>query len=219
MENTEKHLETLKDIKSLMERSSRFISLSGLAGVNAGIFALLGAAAVYYKYFGSFSLAAYQNRFPMKITVDFVFFMIIVALIVFILSISSSIYFTTQNARKRDLPLWDETAFKTIINLLVPLVVGGVFCMILIYHSINADGISFKIFGLVAPTTLVFYGLALYNAGKYTLDEIKYLGISEVILGLLGCIFIGSGLLFWVLGFGVLHIVYGFMMWWKYERN
>ena len=72
--------------------------------------------------------------------------------------------------------------------------------------------------GLVAPTTLVFYGLALYNAGKYTLDEIRYLGVSEIILGLLGCIFIGYGLLFWVLGFGVLHIFYGFIMWWKYER-
>ena len=77
---------------------------------------------------------------------------------------------------------------------------------------------SYKIFGLVAPTTLLFYGLALYNAGKYTLDEIRYLGVSEIILGLLGCIFIGYGLMFWALGFGVLHIVYGFMMWWKYER-
>ena len=219
MNEKEKHLKTLKDIKSLMERSSRFISLSGLAGINAGVFALLGAAVVYYKYFGSFSLAAYNHRFPMIITVNFIFFMILVALLVLILSISSSIYFTTRNARKKNLPLWDETTFRTIINLIVPLVVGGIFCLILIYHSIGADGISFKIFGLVAPTTLVFYGLALYNASKYTLDEVRYLGISEIILGLLGCIFIGSGLLFWVLGFGVLHIIYGFMMWWKYERN
>lgn len=219
MSDKEKHLETLKDIKSLMERSSRFISLSGFAGINAGIFALLGAAIIYYEYFGSFSLSAYNNRFPMQITLNFAFFMIIVALVVFILSISSSIYFTTRNARKKNLPLWDETTFRTIINLLVPLVVGGIFCLILIYHSINGQSISFKMFGLVAPSTLLFYGLALYNASKYTLDEVRYLGISEIILGLLGCIFIGSGLLFWVLGFGVLHIIYGFMMWWKYERN
>ncbi|MGB1017567.1 MAG: hypothetical protein ACPGVH_00730 [Chitinophagales bacterium] len=213
------HLENLKDIKALMERSSRFISLSGLSGIFAGTFALLGAAAVYYKYFGSFSIAVYKNRFPMNITVDFVFFGIIVALIVLILSISCSIFFTTKKARKQGLALWDETAFKTIINLLIPLFVGGVFCLILMYHSIDNYSVSYKMFGLVAPTTLVFYGLALLNAGKYTLDEIRYLGISEIVLGLFGCIFIGYGLLFWCLGFGVLHIVYGFLMWWKYEKD
>lgn len=218
MDNKEKHLEQLEDIKRLMEKSSRFISLSGLSGIFAGVFALLGALAVYYRYFGSFSYQAYTNRFPMNITVDFIFFLIIIALLVLFLSVSVSIFFTTKKAKKQGLPLWDDNAFKTIINLLVPLSVGGVFCLILLYHSIQGYSVSYKIFGLVAPTTLLFYGLALYNAGKYTLDEIRYLGVSEIILGLLGCIFIGYGLMFWALGFGVLHIVYGFMMWWKYER-
>ncbi len=218
MNNKEKHLKQLQEIKSIMERSSRFISLSGFSGIFAGIFALMGAMAVYYRFFGSFAIEAYQNRFPMNITVDFIFFMIIVALIVLILSISVSIFFTTKKARKQSLPLWDDNAFKTIINLLVPLTVGGIFCLILLYHSIQGYTVSYKMFGLVAPTTLVFYGLALYNAGKYTLDEIRYLGISEIILGLIACVFIGYGLLFWALGFGVLHIVYGLMMWWKYEK-
>lgn len=219
MEENQKHLDQLKDIKDLMERSSRFISLSGFAGISAGIFAILGALAVYYRYFGSFSLEAYKNRFPMNITVDFIFFLIIIALLVLFLSISFSIFFTTRKAKKQGLPLWDDNAFKTIINLLVPLSVGGVFCLILLYHSIQGYFVSYKMFGLVAPTTLLFYGLALYNAGKYTLDEIRYLGVSEIILGLLGCIFIGYGLLFWTIGFGVLHILYGFMMWFKYERQ
>jgi len=220
MNNKEKHLEQLQDIKSMMERSSRFISLSGFSGIFAGFYAILGALAVYFKFFGSFSYKAYRNRFPMDISIEFIFFMILIALVVLILSISTSIYFTTKKARKQNLPLWDDNAFKTIINLLVPLTVGGVFCLILIYHSLHVNNlyISLKMIGLVAPTTLVFYGLALYNAGKYTLDEIRYLGVSEIILGLLGCIFIGYGLLFWILGFGVLHIFYGFIMWWKYER-
>lgn len=220
MDNKEKHLEQLQDIKSLMERSSRFISLSGFSGIFAGIFAILGASAVYYKYFGSFSYSAYVNR-SINITIEFIFFLIIISLLVLILSISFSIYFTTKKARKQNLPLWDDNAFKTIINLLVPLSVGGVFCLILLYHSLQSNSLyaSFKLFGLVAPTTLVFYGLALYNAGKYTLEEIRYLGVSEILLGLLGCIFIGYGLFFWTLGFGVLHIVYGFIMWWKYEKN
>ena len=218
MEDKQKHLDQLQDIKAMMERSSRFISLSGLSGIFAGIFALMGALAVYYRYFGSFSWEAYSNRFPMAITVNFIFFLIITALIVLFLSIASSIYFTTKKARKQGLPLWDDIAFKTIVNLIVPLSVGGVFCVILLYHSINDYSVAYKMFGLVAPTTLIFYGLALYNAGKYTLDEIRYLGISEIILGLIGCLFIGYGLLVWALGFGVLHIVYGFMMWWKYEK-
>lgn len=204
-----------------MEKSSRFISLSGLSGIFAGLYAIVGALAVYYKYFGSFSLSAYSNRFPMKISIDFIFFLIIIALIVLFLSVATSIFFTTKKARKQNLSLWDENAFRTIINLLVPLSVGGMFCLILLYHSIQANNlsISFRFFGLVAPTTLIFYGLALYNAAKYTLVEIRYLGVSEIVLGLLGSIFIGYGLLFWVLGFGVLHIIYGFIMWWKYEKK
>lgn len=219
MKDAKKHLENLEEIKNLMERSSRFISLSGWAGISAGIFALLGAAAVYYKYFGSFTLSAYQNRFPMHITTDFIFFMLMTALIVLLLSVTSSIYFTTQKARKQSLPLWDEKAFKTIINLLIPLIAGGFFVLILLYHSINGNVIYHKLLGLVAPTTLIFYGLALFNASKYTLNEIRYLGVSEIILGLIGCVFIGYGLLFWVVGFGILHIIYGILMWWKYERR
>lgn len=219
MKDAKKHLQNLEEIKQLMERSSRFISLSGWAGISAGVFALLGAAVVYYRYFGSFSLVAYQNRFPMKIDVDFIFFMLMIALVVLLLSIASSIYFTTQKARKQSLPLWDEKAFKTIINLLIPLVVGGFFVLILLYHSVKGGVASYKLFGLAAPTTLIFYGLALFNTGKYTLNEVRYLGISEIVLGLIGCLFIGYGLLLWVLGFGVLHIVYGILMWWKYERK
>ena len=71
----------------------------------------------------------------------------------------------------------------------------------------------------VAPACLVFYGLALVNASKYTLTDIRYLGYCEIIVGLLNMQWIGQGLYFWAFGFGVLHIVYGILMWWKYERG
>jgi len=64
----------------------------------------------------------------------------------------------------------------------------------------------------VAPLTLIFYGLALVNASKYTLSEIRSFGIAEIVLGLIAMAFIGYGLLFWAIGFGLLHIIYGIIM-------
>jgi hypothetical protein len=96
-----------------------------------------------------------------------------------------------------------------VINLAIPLAVGGIFCAILLYHGIVY---------LMAPAMLIFYGLALVNGSKYTLTDIRYLGLSEIVLGVFAAFFIGYGLLAWAIGFGVLHIVYGTLMYYKYER-
>ena len=124
-------------------------------------------------------------------------------------SIVVGLILTWRSAKKNGQTIWDATAKRMLINLMIPLVTGGFFCMILLMHGL---------IGLVAPVTLIFYGLALINGSKYTLDDIRYLGICEIILGLLASIFIGYGLLFWAIGFGVLHIVYGMLMYNKYER-
>ena len=47
MNEQNQHLETLQDIKKIMERSSRFLSLSGLSGIAAGICALAGSVIAY----------------------------------------------------------------------------------------------------------------------------------------------------------------------------
>ena len=39
----DQHLDALRDIQRIMQRSSRFISLSGLSGIAAGVWALVGA--------------------------------------------------------------------------------------------------------------------------------------------------------------------------------
>jgi len=72
---------------------------------------------------------------------------------------------------------------------------------------------------LIAPCCLIFYGLALVNGSKYTLGEVKYLGYGQVVLGIMNLWLLGYGLYFWAAGFGILHIIYGTLMWWKYERN
>ena len=106
--------------------------------------------------------------------------------------------------------LWDHSARRLAWNLFIPLAAGGIVCLALMYHGLP---------GLVAPATLVFYGLALLNASKYTLDEIRWLALSELVLGVVASFWIGAGLMFWALGFGVLHIVYGGLMWMRHERG
>lgn len=210
MEDKNQHLETLTEIRSLMERSSRFISLSGLSGISAGICALVGAYSAHqYLHVNAIK---YQNRAFYEngeINFGFFTFLFVDALLVLFFALVSGSFFTIRKAKKSGQQFWDVTSKRLLINLLLPLTVGGIFCLILLYHGI---------YGLIAPSMLIFYGLALINASKYTLNDIRYLGVTEIILGLISSIFIGYGLLFWAIGFGVLHIVYGALMYFKYEK-
>ena len=212
MENTTEQLEQIKEIRSMMERSSRFISFSGLAGVFAGFFALAGAAAFYIfiNHKLNFGYTEFARAAPVNLSLDFIQFCIIDAAAVVILSLGFAIFFTTRNAKSKGLTIWDASAKRMLINLSIPLVAGGIYCLFLLQYGW---------FGLIAPTTLIFYGLALVNASKYTLDEIRWLGISELILGLIGCFFIGYGITLWAFGFGILHIAYGLMMYVRYEAK
>lgn len=214
MTQHQNHLEALQQIRQLMEKSSRFISLSGLSGVSAGVFALLGAACTYW-YLGMIPFSHKHTYYVRgaqyeKWGLNYLEFFFLVAASVLILALISGIYFTTREARRNGQPIWDQLAQRLLLNLFIPLMAGGIFCLGLIYHGV---------FGLVAPTTLIFYGLALLNASKYTLNDIRYLGISEIVLGLVATFYLGYGLEFWAIGFGILHIIYGMAMYFKYERN
>jgi len=213
MSKEKEQLDTLSEIRSLMERSSRFISLSGLSGIFSGIFALAGAvAAYYYLKLGLTSNNYYEFawRDDQTFNPDFFNFFLIDGLLVLFASLATGIFLTVRNSKKQGIKIWDNTAKRLIFNLFIPLATGGFFCLVLLYHGL---------IGLVAPATLIFYGLALINASKYTLDDIRYLGICEIILGLIASLYIGYGLFFWAIGFGALHIIYGSVMYFKYERK
>ncbi|MCX6296474.1 MAG: hypothetical protein NTX97_10485 [Bacteroidetes bacterium] len=207
MTEQKEHLQAITDIRSMMERSSRCISLSGLSGVFAGIFALIGA------YLASMKLDSYAESYRTIHTEE------LTGVTIYFLELAVSVLFssllvgtllTIRNSKRKGLKIWDNSAKRLLVNLAIPLFVGGLFCLVLIYHGI---------IGLVAPATLIFYGLALVNASKYTFDDIRYLGLCEIALGLAGSFLIGYGLLFWAIGFGILHIIYGTMMYFKYERK
>ncbi len=205
-------LETLQDIKRMMERSSRFISLSGLSGVSAGFFALVGAFVAhiwigeYYESGGIVTIRGYMQDDAHTLKWK----LIVLAGGVLVAALLSSTWFTWRKARRNNLPVWDLTSKKLIINVAIPLLAGGFFVLGLLDH---AD------WDYVAPSCLVFYGLALVNASKYTLSDIRYLGFLEIALGCINMFYLHWGLYFWTIGFGFLHIIYGLIMWWKYEKG
>lgn len=204
------HLEAIQDIRLMMKKSTRFLSLSGLSGVFAGIYALIGAfvASSYLNYLYNNSwLNFIENGFNVK---DIYLHFILIAISILFLSIITAIYFSNKKAKQNGQSLFDHTALRVLINLCIPLIAGGTFCIALMYHGSIV---------YIAPTMLLFYGVSLINASKYTYEDIRYLGLCEIVLGLINAFNLGNGLLYWSLGFGVLHIVYGGAMWWKYEKS
>lgn len=212
MKTQQEQLETINEIRSLMERSSRFLYLSGLAGIFVGILALLGVTALYLftgisPINSDYSLILDNSLNSYNVSLFTV--VIEIAIIVLILSIIAGSVMAIKNARKHNQPLWDQTAKRLVLNLFIPLVAGGIYAIILMINK-NID--------LVAPTTLLFYGIALVNASKYAVDNLRLLGILNIVLGLLGSLFTEYGILFWGFGFGLLHIVYGIVIYFKYEK-
>ena len=212
MDKKQEQLETLREIRSLMEHSSRFLSLSGLSGVIAGIAAILGTVAAYLFLGMSLDEPGYY-RFATEVNGElnagFFIFLLADSMIVLIVSLLAAGLLSRRKARKHGNPIWDGTAKRLIFNMFIPLVVGGIYCLILFSHGHLA---------LIVPATLIFYGLALLNASKYVFNDIRYLGIFEIVLGLIASVIVDYGLLFWAFGFGILHIVYGISMYFKYER-
>ncbi|MCT4212957.1 hypothetical protein HZP47_13750 [Elizabethkingia anophelis] len=193
----------LSHIRHMMERSTRFLSLSGMSGIVTGVIALLGAAYAY-NYLGT-SGFDYEGR-SLHTVEDKVTHLIIVALLVLVSAIFFGGLFTWRNIKKSGQPFWTMATKKLLFNFCIPLALGGLFCIGLIIH---------QYYILIAPMMLFVYGAALFSAEKYTLDVVRFLGISEMILGIIALFFPGHGLLFWALGFGVLHIVYGILMYKK----
>jgi hypothetical protein len=207
MEENKDYLEDISQIRNMMEQSSRFISLSGVSGIFAGVYALIGAYVAHYLIWES-GLARLKNGYAYA-NWNLQLALYTVAGAVLIMAIGTGIYFTTRKAKKQGLKTWDNTSQRLIINLLIPLVTGGFFCLVLI---------SKGIISIIAPATLIFYGLALVNASKYTFRDIRFLGLLEIALGLIASLLPGSGILYMAVGFGIFHIIYGIVMYIKYEK-
>ncbi len=213
---SKKYLDDIASIKTMMNKSSRFMSISGLSGILAGIYALIGACAAYIVL-GDQQLSTIGREYaPVSRLINIYVGhpsgtkLALIGFTVLCAAIITGVILTRKKAKKQGERIWDSSSKRLIYNFAIPLCTGGAFCVILLQYGL---------IGLVAPTTLIFYGLALINASKFTLGDIKFLGIANVIIGLVSTQFIGYGLYFWALGFGVFHIIYGSIMYNKYERN
>ncbi|AXO81434.1 hypothetical protein DZC78_13890 [Olleya aquimaris] len=195
------YLKDISEIKNLMNKSSRFISLSGLSGILAGIYALIGAATTYYlvtKYsYGTLILDGWVFRS-----------VFLILIMVAVLSFITGVYLTTKKAKQNGESIWDSSSKRLIFNFLIPLIAGGLYILIILSQGH---------YGQTGGLMLIFYGLALVSASKYSIGTIKYLGFAEIILGLIATLYPGYGFWLWVIGFGIMHIVYGTYMHFKYD--
>ena len=202
-----KHIEALNDIRSMMRKSSRFLSLSGLSGIFAGVYALGG----YYAVLDFVNKDYYVPHDNDNSTLIFGYgYYISVAVIVLGLSLLTAYILSSRKAKKNNTKLFDHTAWQLMWHMTVPLTAGGLLSIALLLNGHIA---------FIAPVMLCFYGAAIFSASRMTYDDVKYLGIAEIALGIIAAFDLGNGLLYWALGFGILHIVYGSVMWWKYERK
>lgn len=197
----------LSSIRNLMERSTKFISLSGLSGIMAGIYALIGAYIGYKIVYGNSTDLDYRDHYVSS--PETLMMLFLVALAVLILSVLTGIWLTIRQARKKGENFWNPVSKRLLTNLAIPLVTGGLFILVLIIR---------EEYNVIASSCLVFYGLALVSGGQYTFSDVKWLGCCEIILGLLAALFPGYGLVFWVIGFGLLHLLYGTIMHFKYNQ-
>ncbi len=200
--STEEYLKDITEIKDMMSKSSRFFSLSGLSGIMAGIYALIGAAVAYY-------LVSISGRTYLILDGKIFNYILLDLAAVALLSIITAIILSTRKAKKNNEVLWNGTSRRLLTAFLIPLITGGIYIAIKIFSNH---------YGLTGSLMLIFYGLALVNASKYTIGNVKYLGYIEIVLGLVCAVYPGYGFWFWVLGFGVMHIVYGSLIYFKHDR-
>ncbi len=208
MSDQQQSLEELQQIRRMMERSSRFISLSGFSGIAAGLCALAGAWFAQKKIYANegFTKDSLIDMSGLQLLNDLLW----IATITFIGAFISAFFFTYLRSKKNKIPIWGAATMRLFWNMVIPLSVGAIFIIRMM---------QLGEYVLIAPACLIFYGLSLVNAGKYTLGEIRYLGYGQMALGIMNLWGTGYGLYFWAMGFGVLHIIYGMVMWYKHERH
>lgn len=199
--------DTLNEIKDMMERSSKFISLSGLSGIIIGILAIVtvsGYCQIYginpfnldYEVLRSLPTEHYRNA-------------LLAAAVLFAVSVTIACILAINKARRMNQQVWGMASKKLFVNMFVPLSVGAVFCLVVFQ----------KYPDLVLPLSLVFYGMSLFNASKYTHEAIRSMGMAEMLLGLLCLLFMKYHIVFWTVGFGLLHVVYGTFMYVRNEQH
>lgn len=198
----EKHLDDLAQIRSIMERSKKYLSLSPWAAVMAGFYALTGASITFVLIPDLF------NHFTNErvLTSGKLWVLFCLAMGMLILATWSALALNSRQARKNGGQLWTKAARRLALNFVLPMLAGGLFITALWLHSY---------YTLIPAAMLLFYGLSLINAGNFTFSNVRILGVLQTALGLGAAFWPNTGLWWWTMGFGWLHLCYG---WWLYHQ-
>lgn len=210
MNQSEQHLEDIKVIKKIMEESSRFLSLSGLSGIVAGLLAIAGAVVANLIitraplteewYSVPFIGGAAGGSTIILLLTDMA--------IVLVLSLTAAVIFSTRKAKQSGHSAWTPVTRRMLTSLLLPLITGGIFILITL-SRVPAN--------VTIASTLIFYGLAVISAGKFTFGEVHWLGVLEVLTGLICLLLPQWSVFIWAAGFGIIHIGYGLFMHLRYK--
>jgi uncharacterized membrane protein HdeD (DUF308 family) len=204
-------LQDLKEIRQMMERSTKFLSLSGLSGISAGVIALVASFIAWQMRPESVAEVVYDgSQYKPLLNGDYIWSLVYLGLATIVLALAAGFFFTWRKAKKKQSPMWNKTSRRLLVSLCIPMVAGA---FVIVSLLIN------EVYWIIPELTLVFYGLTLVNAAQHTYRDVFYLGISELAVGVIALFISGYSLLFWAFGFGILHIIYGVSMHLKYERG
>ncbi len=201
-------LRDIAEIRSIMERSTKFISLSGFAGIGAGLVALLGAWAAWMMFTAD-GVALTHSATAADLTPDTRINLILLGVVVLVLALAIAWFFSRRIIRKNAEAVNGTVMRHLVLSFAVPIVVGAIMTLLLFYHGPLWP---------VVPSMLLFYGLGIFSAGSFTFGEVRTLGVIEILLGLTAAVFPEFGLYFWAAGFGAVHIVYGSLFFRKYRQ-
>lgn len=191
------YAEDLKDIRKMMSRSSRFHALSGVSGISAGIVALLGSCLVWFQL-NSANIQIGFHSVTMDLTLKWQ--LLWIALGTLLLAKTFVVILTWKKMKKQQVSFKSKQISRLLVHLFLPLLTGGLIIIKFLFNGYLGLSIAFS---------LLFYGLALINVSKYTLDDIRVLGIIQTVLGLLAVYFSDFSLYLWTAGFGITHILFG----------
>jgi hypothetical protein len=203
----ETYIEQISHIHQILAQRTKFNALSGLSGILAGVYALIGSAIAARIIYRSDTLL--YNDFKSGVGSDGIVALWIVAFVVLIASIGTGLYFSYKKAKANGELLFNQAGKKVIKEFALFMVTAGIILIIL-----YSKGYLY----LLSPMCLIMYGLAHIHIASFINSEVRSLGLAILMIGLVSLLFPGYGLVAWTLGFGVMHIVYGFLMWYKYER-
>jgi hypothetical protein len=198
--------ETLAEIKSMMENSTRFLSLSGFSGVLIGSYALIAVALFVSQ--NNLDFTHFDTHTRKWNEPGFMQSAMMYGVLLFTASLVTSLLFSVRKAKKKNLPMVSGISKKLAFNFFTPIAVGVLVCL----NFITSEA------WLVLPLSLIFYGFALLFASHYTFTTLKYFGLCQLLLGIIALYFLPYQVLLWTIGFGILHIAYGLYMYFKFER-